>query len=125
QWSCSVPQAVAGVATAAVGYWATRRWVGPGAGLLAGAVVAVTPVAALMFRFNNPDALLTLLLTAGAYAMLRAVESGKTRWLVLAAALVGTGFLAKMLEAFVIVPVFVLVYLFAGRPRVLRRIKQL
>jgi 4-amino-4-deoxy-L-arabinose transferase-like glycosyltransferase len=124
-WSILVPQAVEGVATVALVYFATRRWFGPGAGLLAGAVVAVTPVAALMFRFNNPDALLTLLLTAGAYAMLRAVDSGKTRWLVLAAALVGTGFLAKMLEAFVIVPVFVLVYLFAGRPRVLRRIKQL
>ena len=32
--------------------------------LLAGAVLALTPVAALMFRFNNPDALLALVLTA-------------------------------------------------------------
>jgi 4-amino-4-deoxy-L-arabinose transferase-like glycosyltransferase len=124
-WSVMVPQAFEGVATVALVYLATRRWFGPGAGLLAGAVVALTPAAALMFRYNNPDALLTLLLTAGAYAMLRAVESGRTRWLVLAAALVGTGFLAKMLQAFVIVPVFVLVYLVAGKPRILRRIKQL
>jgi 4-amino-4-deoxy-L-arabinose transferase-like glycosyltransferase len=124
-WSVMVPQAIEGVATVSLVYVATRRWFGPGAGLLAGAVVALTPVAALMFRYNNPDALLTLLLTAGAYAMLRAVESGRTRWLVLAAALVGTGFLAKMLQAFVIVPVFVLVYLIAGKPRILRRIKQL
>jgi 4-amino-4-deoxy-L-arabinose transferase-like glycosyltransferase len=124
-WSVMVPQALEGVATVALVYLATKRWFGPGAGLLAGAVVALTPAAALMFRYNNPDALLTLLLTAGAYAMLRAVESGKTRWLVLAAALVGTGFLAKMLQAFVIVPVFVGVYLIAGKPRVLQRIKQL
>jgi 4-amino-4-deoxy-L-arabinose transferase-like glycosyltransferase len=124
-WSVMVPQALEGVATVALVYIATRRWFGPGAGLLAGAVVALTPAAALMFRYNNPDALLTLLLTAGAYAMLRAVESGRTRWLVLAAALVGTGFLAKMLQAFVIVPVFVLVYLIAGKPRILQRIKQL
>ena len=124
-WSVMVPQALEGVATVALVYIATRRWFGPGAGLLAGAVVALTPAAALMFRYNNPDALLTLLLTAGAYTMLRAVESGRTRWLVLAATLVGTGFLAKMLQAFVIVPVFVLVYLIAGKPRILQRIKQL
>jgi 4-amino-4-deoxy-L-arabinose transferase-like glycosyltransferase len=124
-WSVMVPQALEGVATVALVYLATRRWFGAGAGLLAGAVVALTPAAALMFRYNNPDALLTLLLTGGAYAMLRAVESGRTRWLVLAAALVGTGFLAKMLQAFVIVPVFVLVYLIAGKPRLLQRIKQL
>ena len=57
--------------------------------LIAGAVPALTPVAVLMFRFNNPDALLVLLLVAGAYAVVRAVETASTRWLVLAGALVG------------------------------------
>ena len=56
----------------------------PAAGLLAGAVLALTPVAALMFRFNNPDALLTLLLVAAAYALTRALEHAGWRWLVLA-----------------------------------------
>ncbi len=125
QWSVLVPQALEGVATVAIVYIAVRRWFGPAAGIIAGAVVTLTPVAALMFRYNNPDALLVLLLTAAAYATLRAAESGSTRWLVLAAALIGTGFLAKMLQAFVIVPVVILVYLLAGRPRLLQRIKQL
>jgi len=125
QWSMLVPQALEGVATVAIVYIAVRRWFGPAAGVIAGAVVTLTPVAALMFRFNNPDALLVLLLTAAAYATLRATEGGSTRWLVLAAALIGTGFLAKMLQAFVIVPVVILVYLVAGRPRLLQRIKQL
>jgi 4-amino-4-deoxy-L-arabinose transferase-like glycosyltransferase len=124
-WSLMVPQALEGVATVALVYIATRRWFGPGAGLIAGVVVALTPAAALMFRYNNPDALLTLLLTAGAYALLRAVEGGRTRWLILAAALIGTGFLAKMLQAFVIVPVFILVYFLFGPPRLFQRIKQL
>ena len=44
------------------------------AGLLAGAVMALTPVAVLMFRFNNPDALLVLLMTAAAYAVLRSIQ---------------------------------------------------
>ncbi len=124
-WSLLVPQALEGVATVAVTYLGVRRWFGPWAALFAGAVVALTPVAALMFRYNNPDALLVLLVTGGAYATLRAVESGRTRWLVLAAALIGTGFLAKMLQAFLILPVVALVYFAAGRPPLLERIKQL
>jgi 4-amino-4-deoxy-L-arabinose transferase-like glycosyltransferase len=129
QWSVLVPQALEGVATVAIVYVAVRRWFGSTAAIVAGAVVALTPVAALMFRYNNPDALLVLLLTAGSYATLRAVESATVRdstlWLVLAASLVGTAFLAKMLQAFVIVPVLILVYLVAGRPRLLHRAGQL
>ncbi len=124
-WSVLVPQALEGVASVALLYAAVRRWSGPGAGLLAGAALALTPVATLMFRFNNPDALLVLLMTAAAYALVRAVESGRTRWLVLAGALLGFGFLAKMLQAFLVLPGFGLVYLVAGPPRLRRRIWQL
>jgi 4-amino-4-deoxy-L-arabinose transferase-like glycosyltransferase len=102
-----------------------RRWFGPAAGLLAGAALALTPVATLMFRFNNPDALLVLLLTAAGYAMVRAVESGRTRWLVLAGTLLGFGFLTKMLQAFLVLPAFGLAYLVAGPPRLGTRIWQL
>ena len=62
-WSILVPQALEGVATVGLVYLSVRRWFTPQAALLAGAVVALTPVAALMFRYNNPDALLALLLT--------------------------------------------------------------
>src|SRR5438270_2566304 len=123
-WSVLAPQALEGVATVAIVYLAVRRWFGPAAGLIAGAVVALTPVAGLMFRFNNPDALLVLLITAATYATLRAVENGRTRWLVLAGALIGVGFLAKELQAFIIIPVLAGVYLFAGPPSVRRRIGQ-
>ncbi|NYI04920.1 ArnT family glycosyltransferase [Allostreptomyces psammosilenae] len=124
-WSLLVPQALEGAATVAVLYAAVRRRLGPGAGLLAGAALALTPVAALMFRFNNPDALLVLLLTCAAYAVLRAVEAGRTGWLVLAGALIGVAFLTKMLQAFVVLPAFALAYLVAGPPRLGRRIGQL
>ena len=66
-WSVLAPQALEGVAAVALLYAAVRRVRGPGAALLAGAVMALTPVAALIFRFNNPDALLVLALVAGAY----------------------------------------------------------
>jgi 4-amino-4-deoxy-L-arabinose transferase-like glycosyltransferase len=123
-WSMLVPQALEGVASVALLYAAVRRWYGPWAALLAGLTLAVTPVAALMFRFNNPDALLVLLMTAAAYATVRAIESGRTRWLVLAGALLGFAFLAKMLEAFLVLPAFGLAYLVAGPRRWPERLLQ-
>ncbi|MEV0806856.1 glycosyltransferase family 39 protein [Micromonospora sp. NPDC050200] len=124
-WSILVPQALLGVATVGALYATVRRWYGPVAGLIAGSVLALTPVATLMFRFNNPDALLVLLLVLGAYATVRAVETASTRWISLAGALVGLGFLTKMLQAFLVVPVFAGVYLLAAPTGRWRRIRQL
>jgi 4-amino-4-deoxy-L-arabinose transferase-like glycosyltransferase len=124
-WSILVPQALEGVAAVGVLYATVRRWFGPAAGLLAGAVLALTPVSALMFRFNNPDALLVLLLTVSAYTMTRALEDGRTRWLVLTGACIGFAFLTKELQAFLVLPGYALVYLLAGPPRFARRFAQL
>jgi 4-amino-4-deoxy-L-arabinose transferase-like glycosyltransferase len=124
-WSILVPQALEGIASVALLYAAVRRWFTPAAGLLAGAALALTPVAVLMFRFNNPDAQLTLLLIGSAYALTRAVEKGQTRWPALAGALIGFGFLTKMLQALIVVPGFVLVYLVLAPTPVRRRLLQL
>ncbi|HEV3233978.1 MAG TPA: glycosyltransferase family 39 protein [Candidatus Dormibacteraeota bacterium] len=124
-WSILVPEALAGVGTVALVYATVRRCSTPAAGLLAGAVVALTPVGALMFRFNNPDALLVLVLTAAAYATVRALEAGKTRWLVLAATLVGYGFLVKMLQAYLVMPAIALVFLVAAPISLRRRLVSL
>ncbi|MFC5945367.1 ArnT family glycosyltransferase [Micromonospora harpali] len=123
-WAILVPQALLGVASVGVLFATVRRWYGPAAGLIAGAVLAVTPVATLMFRFNNPDALLVLLLIGAAYATVRAVETAGTRWIVLAGALVGFGFLTKMLQAFLVIPVFAGVYLLAAPTGFWRRVRQ-
>ncbi|MGZ4736763.1 MAG: glycosyltransferase family 39 protein [Acidimicrobiia bacterium] len=124
-WSMLVPQALEGVAMVGLLYATVKRWFSPGAALLAGAVAALTPVAVLMFRFNNPDSLLVLLLVAAAYAMTRALEAGRTRWLIAAGILVGFAFLTKELQAFLVLPGFGLVYLVAGPPRLGRRIGQI
>src|SRR6195952_1887376 len=128
-WSVLVPQALMGVGAVGLLTGAVRRWSGPAAGLLAGAALAVTPVAALMFRFDNPDALLCLLLVAGAYVMVRSVDAGSTRastwWLVLAAACVGTGFLTKSLQAFRVLPAFLALHLVAGPGTWRRRVPAL
>ncbi len=88
-------------------------------------MLALTPVAAVMFRFNNPDAALVLLLVLGAYGMIRALGSGSTWWLVFAFSMVGFGFLAKMLQALLVLPAFGLVYLIAAPVSWWKRVWQL
>ncbi|MFI8527320.1 ArnT family glycosyltransferase [Promicromonospora sukumoe] len=120
-----LPQALLGVATVALVYVTVRRVAGPGAGLLAGAVAATTPVSALIFRYNNPDALLTALLALAAYATVRAIEHARVRWVVLVGAAIGFAFLTKQLQAFLVVPGLVLGYLVAAPVPVRRRILHL
>ncbi|AQZ66937.1 4-amino-4-deoxy-L-arabinose transferase and related glycosyltransferases of PMT family [[Actinomadura] parvosata subsp. kistnae] len=124
-WAILVPQALMGVGTVAMVYASVRRLFPAWAALLAGAAMALTPVAVLMFRFNNPDALLVLLLTVAAYCVIRAQEHGATRWLVLAGVAIGFAFLAKMLQAFLVLPGFALVYLLAAPVAFWRRVRQL
>ncbi len=123
-WSMLVPQALMGVASVGILYVSVRRWFSANAALLAGAVLALTPVAVLMFRFNNPDALLILLLVGGAWAVTRAIDSEKYawRWMALAGTFVGFGFLTKMLQAFLVLPAFGLAYLIAGKPALGKRV---
>ncbi|WP_405148755.1 glycosyltransferase family 39 protein [Nocardia salmonicida] len=124
-WSMLVPQVLLGVASVAL-LWATvRRSFGPAAGLIAGTALAVTPVAVLMFRFNNPDALLVFLMIGAAWAMTRAVADGRWRWLLLTGGLIGFGFLAKQLQVLLVVPPLALTYLIGGPPKLGKRIAQL
>jgi 4-amino-4-deoxy-L-arabinose transferase-like glycosyltransferase len=124
-WSLLLPQALAGVATVGVLYTTVRRWFGPAAGLIAGAVLALAPVATLVFRFNDPDAFITLMAVLAAYAVTRAIESGRTRWLALAGVIFGLGFLGKMLAGFLALPALALAYLICGPPKLGQRIWQL
>ncbi|MEV8148719.1 glycosyltransferase family 39 protein [Arthrobacter sp. NPDC080073] len=133
-WSILVPEALMGVATAWLLYLAVRRAATPAtgdprlahrAGLLAAVVMAITPVATLMFRFNNPDALLVLLMTAAGYATLRSIQDNKLRWLLLAGVLLGFGFLTKQLQVLLVVPGFAVAYLVAAPGGVGRRLLRL
>ncbi|MFE6159060.1 ArnT family glycosyltransferase [Streptomyces sp. NPDC056486] len=124
-WAVLAPQVLMGVATVGVLYAAVRRRFSPAAGLIAGAVLALTPVAALMFRFNNPDAILALLMTVTVYCVLRALENGRTKWLVWAGVAVGVAFLAKTLQAFLILPPLAVLYAVCAPVRLRKRFGQL
>jgi 4-amino-4-deoxy-L-arabinose transferase-like glycosyltransferase len=124
-WAILVPEALMGVATVGVLYAAVRRRFGAVAGLLSGAALALTPVAALMFRFNNPDALLCLLMVCAIAAVLRALADGRTKWLVLAGVCFGLGFLTKTLQAWLILPAPAVVYACCAPVALRRRLGQL
>ncbi|MFI7285271.1 ArnT family glycosyltransferase [Streptomyces anulatus] len=124
-WAILAPQVLMALATAAVLNTAVRRRFGPVAGLIAVGVFALTPVAALMFRFNNPDALLALLMTVSAWCVLRALEQGRTKWLLWAGAAVGFAFLTKTLQAFLILPPLAVLYAVCAPVPVTKRLGQL
>jgi len=132
-WSLLVPQALEGVAAAGLLCAAVRRAVrraaggkaGAVAGLIAGAAMALTPAAVLIFRFDNPDALMVLLIVVAAYCVVRALERGRTWWLAVAGVAFGFGFLTKSGEALLNVPAFALAYLVAAPVPVWRRVWQL
>ena len=121
-WSILLPQALAGTASVLIIYRLVRRWQGDVAALLAALALTLTPVAVVMFRFNNPDAILTFLLLAAAWALNAALAKGSVWRLVGCGVLIGFAFLTKMLEALVVLPAFVLVYLVGGPPRLGRRL---
>ena len=125
-WSMLLPHALAGVATVVLVYMAVRRWYGVKSALIAGAVMALTPAAVLMFRFNNPDSFLTLFLTASAYAFLRAFDSKKSAlWLSVAGLLAGFAFNTKMLQGLLVLPVMAVLYIACAKPAVMTRVRHL
>lgn len=121
-FSILFPQVLMGVATVGVVFTSVRRHWGAAAGLIAGVVMALTPVAVLMFRFNNPDALLVLLMALGAWATMRSIERGSARWFALAGVFIGLGFLTKTLQVLLVVPFFGIAYLVAADTTLRRRI---
>jgi 4-amino-4-deoxy-L-arabinose transferase-like glycosyltransferase len=123
--SLLVPQAVMGVASVIVVYLLVRRLAGPVAALVAGLILAITPVSVAVDRDNLPDTALVFVLLLAAWALTRALETGRLRPLLAAAALVGVGFNVKMLAAFVVLPAFYLTYLVAGSERWWRRLGRL
>ncbi|MGZ2360163.1 glycosyltransferase family 39 protein [Streptomyces sp. 372A] len=124
-WAILAPQVVMAAATAGVLYATVRRRFSAAAGLITMAVFALTPVAALMFRFNNPDALLALLMTVTVHCVLRAMEKGRTKWLVWAGVAVGIAFLSKTLQAFLILPPLAVLYAVFAPVPVRKRFGQL
>src|SRR6266705_1747189 len=124
-FSIFLPQALAGVLSVLLLYHLVRRHFGVVAGLLAALALAISPISVLTNRNDTIDSTLVLVMLLGAWAVLRAAETGKLRWLLLCAAFAGLGFNIKMLEAYLVVPAYSLLYLLAAPRRIWVRIGQL
>ncbi|HET6510201.1 MAG TPA: glycosyltransferase family 39 protein [Baekduia sp.] len=123
--SMLLPDALCTVAAVGLLYATVKRAFGPAAGIAAALVLATTPITVAIARVNNPDALLILLLVASAFFTQKAIESGKTKHLAWAGAMVGLAFMTKMLQGWMVVPALAAAYLLAGKPALGRRLWQL
>jgi 4-amino-4-deoxy-L-arabinose transferase-like glycosyltransferase len=112
--SLLLPQALAGVLSVVLLYHLVRRAFGPVAGLIAALVLAVTPIVVVTSRNNTADMLLVLTVLVAAWAVIRAAETASLRWLLLCAVVVGLGFNIKMMQAYLVLPAFYLLYLLAA-----------
>ncbi|MDQ0633070.1 4-amino-4-deoxy-L-arabinose transferase-like glycosyltransferase [Arthrobacter pascens] len=124
-WSLLGPQALLGVGTVVLTYFTVRRHFRHSSAMIAGTVLLLTPAAAVMFRYNNPDALLTFLLTLATYLMIRACEDGRWQWVLGTGAVIGAAFLTKSAQALLLLPTLGGVYLYSGPGQLKRRFLQL
>src|SRR5712691_2874162 len=124
-FSVFLPQALAGVLSVLLLYYLIRRHFGVVAGLLAALALALSPISVVTNRNITIDSTLALVLLVGAWAVMRAAETGRLRWLLLSAAVVGIGFNVKMLEAYLVVPAYGLLYLLAAPISIWKRMGHL
>nr|BBH93033.1 hypothetical protein KTA_12320 [Thermogemmatispora argillosa] len=124
-FSVLFPQALAGVLSVLLLYYLVRRHFGTTAGLLAALALAISPISVVTNRNNTIDSTLVFVMLLGAWAVMRTAETGKLRWLLLCALFLGLGFNIKMLEAYLVVPAYGLLYLLAAPRRLLVRIGHL
>ena len=117
-WTSSCPRPWPGVLSVALLYHLVRRAFGPIAGLVAALALAVTPISVVTNRNNTIDSLLVLTVLGAAWAVMQAMETGRTRCAgSCGQMLVGLGFNIKMLEAYLVLPALWLVYLLACAAR--------
>ena len=121
-WSLLMPQALAGVLSVALLYYLVARLFGPSAGLVSALVLTLTPISVAANRNNTMDSLLVMTSILAALTASLAAEKGRLRWLLVCVFLVGVGFNIKMLQAFLVLPAFFLLYIFTAPIALWKRI---
>jgi 4-amino-4-deoxy-L-arabinose transferase-like glycosyltransferase len=120
-FSVSLPNILAGVFGIPLLYIMVKKYMGELAGLVAAFVMAITPVFVATNRNNTMDGMLVFTLLLAAWAFIQATESGKLRWVLLGAFIVGLGFNIKMMQAFLPLPAFYVLYFFGSKEGWLRK----
>ena len=110
-FAVSLPNILSGVLSIPVLFHLVRKYFGSLAGITAGVVYTFTPIVLAADRNNTIDGMLVFTLLLAAWAFIKAADSGKFRYLIIGAVLVGLGFNIKMLQAYLVLPAFLLLFL--------------
>ncbi|WP_125122472.1 glycosyltransferase family 39 protein [Bacillus amyloliquefaciens] len=121
-WSVILPQALAGVGSVLFMYLLIKPTFGKTAARIASFVMACTPIAVAVARTNNVDALLVFFLLFATWLLFKAIRKGRLIWLLAAFFVVGVGFNTKMLQAYMILPAFLLFYMIAANTTIKKKI---
>ena len=124
-WQLMLPMVAVGVGSVALLYRMVKRDFGVVAATIAAPALALTPITVAINRDTNPDPILVFLMLLGAAALLKAVRTGRLMPLVWSGVAIGFAFNTKMMQAYVVLPAFFLVYLWAAQASLARRIRNL
>ncbi|MER5667761.1 ArnT family glycosyltransferase [Streptomyces mirabilis] len=124
-WQLALPMVAVGTGSVALLHRMVKRDFGPVAATVAALALALTPITVAITRDTNPDPILVFLMLLGAAGLLKAVRTGRLMPLVWSAVAIGFAFNTKMMQAYVVLPAFFLVYLWAAHGSLGRRIRHL
>ncbi|MCH5672342.1 ArnT family glycosyltransferase [Streptomyces gilvus] len=124
-WQLMLPMVAVGTGSVALLYRMVKRDFGVVAGTIAALTLTLTPITVAINRDTNPDPILVFLMLLGTAALLKAVRTGRLMPLVWSAVAIGFAFNTKMMQAYVVLPAFFLVYVWAARCGLGRRIRNL
>ncbi|MGW8874305.1 ArnT family glycosyltransferase [Streptomyces mirabilis] len=124
-WQLALPMVAVGTGSVALIHRMVKRDFGPVAATVAASALALTPITVAINRDTNPDPILVFLMLLGAAGLLKAVRTGRLMPLVWSAVAIGFAFNTKMMQAYVVLPAFFLVYLWAAHGSLGRRIRHL
>jgi 4-amino-4-deoxy-L-arabinose transferase-like glycosyltransferase len=99
-----LPEALAGVAAVPLLFLAVRRMRDATAGLAAAVALAVLPIDVITSRSDTMDGVMMMLIVLALLLILRACDTGRARWLLAGAAVMGLAFDVKILESLVALP---------------------
>jgi len=124
-FALKLPEALAGTAAVPLLYDLVRRVFGHRAGLASALALAVLPVTVLTSRSDTMDTVMMLLIVAAAWLVVHAAQTGRMRFLLLAAGVMGLDFNVKLFEALLPLPALVLLYVLASPYTARRRASHL
>ncbi|MFB5762617.1 glycosyltransferase family 39 protein [Paenibacillus medicaginis] len=114
-WSVILPQALAQTGSVLLIYLLVKPTFGLAAARLSAFAMACTPVAVAVARTNNIDSMLVFTLLLAAWFLFHGIRKGKIASVIAAFAIIGVGFNMKMLQAYMVLPAFILFYVLSGK----------